>query len=114
VDLLTHALLDAWAGAGYGGELPVSLDCAALALFAGIGLAVAAPLLGREGGVTRTAFRVRRLVTTRRVIIAVTPWTINAAAIPVRSVHAALMSRGAVIAAGRSRPHLLRLCTLRL
>ena len=28
VDLLKHALLDAWAGAGYGGELPVSLDCA--------------------------------------------------------------------------------------
>src|SRR5438094_844294 len=60
VDLLKHALLDAWAGAGYGGELPVSLDCAALALFAGIGLAVAAPLLGRGGGVTRTAFRERR------------------------------------------------------
>ncbi len=59
VDLLKHALLDAWAGAGYGGELPVSLDCAALALFAGIGLAVAAQLLGREGGVTRTAFRER-------------------------------------------------------
>ncbi len=60
VDLLKHALLDAWAGAGYGGELPVSLDCAALALFAAIGLAVAAQLLGREGGVTRTAFRERR------------------------------------------------------
>ncbi len=60
VDLLKHALLDAWAGAGYGGELPVSVDCAALALFAVMGLAAAATLLGREGGVTRTAFRERR------------------------------------------------------
>ena len=60
VDLLKHALLGGWAGAGYGGELPVPLDGAALALFAIAGLAVAAPLLGREGGVTRTAFRERR------------------------------------------------------
>jgi ABC-2 type transport system permease protein len=60
VDLLKHALLDAWAGAGYGGELPVALDCAALALCAVVGLAVAAPLLGREGGVARSAFRERR------------------------------------------------------
>src|SRR5439155_69552 len=60
VDLLKHALLGGWARAGYGGELPVPLDCAALALFAIVGLAVAAPLLGREGGVTRTAFRERR------------------------------------------------------
>src|SRR5438552_600611 len=36
------------------------LDCAALVLFAIVGLAVAAPLLGREGGVTRAAFRDRR------------------------------------------------------
>src|SRR6266480_1260160 len=56
VDLLKHALLSRWAGAGYGGELPAPLDCAALALFAIVGLAVAAPLLGREGGVTRAAF----------------------------------------------------------
>src|SRR5437773_337993 len=60
VDLLKHALLSRWAGAGYGGELPAPLDCAALALFAIVGLAVAAPLLGREGGVTRAAFRDRR------------------------------------------------------
>jgi ABC-2 type transport system permease protein len=60
VDLLKHALLGAWAGAGYGGELPVPLDCAALALFAIVGLTIAAWLLGREGGVTRTAFRERR------------------------------------------------------
>ena len=60
VDLLKHALLGGWARAGYGGELPVPLDCAALVLFAIVGLAVAALLLGREGGVTRTAFRERR------------------------------------------------------
>jgi len=60
VDLLKHALLGPWAGAGYGGELSVGLDCAALAVFAIVGLATAASLLGREGGVTRTAFRERR------------------------------------------------------
>jgi len=60
VDLLKHALLSAWAGVGYGGELPVPLDCAALAVFAIAGLALAAWLLGREGGVTHTAFRERR------------------------------------------------------
>src|SRR5207244_13281754 len=41
VDLLKHALLSHWAGAGYGGELPAPLDCAALVLFAIVGLAVA-------------------------------------------------------------------------
>jgi ABC-2 type transport system permease protein len=60
VDLLKHALLGRWMGAGYGGELAVPLDCAALVLFAIVGLAVAARLLGREGGVARTAFRERR------------------------------------------------------
>jgi len=60
VDLLKHALLGAWAGAGYGGELSPSLDVAALAAFAVVGLVAAAPLLAREGGVTRTAFRERR------------------------------------------------------
>src|SRR5438094_982630 len=59
VDLLKHALLGAWVEAGYGGELPVPLDCAALAVFAIVGLALAASLLGREGGVTRTALRER-------------------------------------------------------
>jgi hypothetical protein len=59
VDLLKHGLLGAWAGAGYGGELPVSLDLAALVAFALAGLAVAAALIGREGGVTRAAFRER-------------------------------------------------------
>jgi ABC-2 type transport system permease protein len=59
VDLLKHALLAPWAGTGYGGELPVPLDLAALAAFALAGLAVAAALLGREGGVTRAAFRER-------------------------------------------------------
>ncbi len=59
VDLLKHALLGAWVEAGYGGELPVPLDCTALAGFAIVGLVLAASLLGREGGVTRTAFRER-------------------------------------------------------
>ena len=59
VDLLKHALLGAWVEAGYGGELPVPLDCAALAVFAIVGLALAASLLGREGGVTRAALRER-------------------------------------------------------
>src|SRR5712692_8552982 len=59
VDLLKHGLLGAWAGAGYGGELLVSLDLAALVAFALAGLAVAAALIGREGGVTRAAFRER-------------------------------------------------------
>ena len=49
----------AWVEAGYGGELPVPLDCAALAVFAIVGLALAASLLGREGGVTRAALRER-------------------------------------------------------
>jgi len=59
VDLLKHALLGAWAKTGYGGEMPVLLDCAALALFALAGLAGAAPLLAREGGLARAAFRER-------------------------------------------------------
>lgn len=58
VDLLKHALLSDWAASGLGGELPVGLDVAALAAFAAVGLLAAAALLGREGGVTRTAFRV--------------------------------------------------------
>ena len=57
VDLLKHALLAEWAGTGYGGEMPRTLDVAALLAFAAAGLIVAAALLGREGGVTRTAFR---------------------------------------------------------
>lgn len=57
VDLLKHALLSAWAGAGFGGEMPVALDFLALAGFAAAGLLAAATLLAREGGVTRTAFR---------------------------------------------------------
>src|SRR5438046_324947 len=60
VGLLKHARLGRWAEAGYGGVLPAPLDSAALALFAIVGLAVAAPLLGREGGVSRAAFRDRR------------------------------------------------------
>jgi ABC-2 type transport system permease protein len=59
VDLLKHALLARWADVGYGGELPVLLDAAVLVLFTVIGLAAAAPLLAREGGVTRVAFRER-------------------------------------------------------
>jgi ABC-2 type transport system permease protein len=59
VDLLKHALLAAWAGAGYGAELPVPLDLAALAAFALTSLAAAVVLIGREGGVTRAAFRER-------------------------------------------------------
>ncbi len=57
VDLLKHALLGEWTDAGYGGEMPVALDVAALLAFAVVGLVLAAALLGREGGVTRTAFR---------------------------------------------------------
>jgi ABC-2 type transport system permease protein len=57
VDLLKHALLAGWAEVGYGGEMPILLDFAALAAFAVLGLLGAAPLLRREGGVTRTAFR---------------------------------------------------------
>jgi len=56
VDLLKHALLAPWSAAGYGGELTVGFDFAALAVFAGLGLAAATPLLAREGGVTRAAF----------------------------------------------------------
>src|SRR5438132_1608020 len=37
VDLLKHALLSQWAGAGYGGELPAPLDCAALILCTRVG-----------------------------------------------------------------------------
>jgi ABC-2 type transport system permease protein len=59
VDLLKHGLLAPWAGAGYGGELPVALDLAALALIALVGYAGAVVLLGREAGVTRAAFRAR-------------------------------------------------------
>ncbi|HKW41415.1 MAG TPA: ABC transporter permease [Gemmatimonadales bacterium] len=59
VDLLKHALLAPWASTGYGGELPVGVDCVVLALFAAVGLAAAAPLLAREGGVARAAFRER-------------------------------------------------------
>jgi ABC-2 type transport system permease protein len=59
VDLLKHGLLGAWAGVGYGGELPVPLDLAALVAFGLAALAAAAALIGREGGVTRAAFRDR-------------------------------------------------------
>ena len=59
VDLLKHALLAGWTSAGYGGEMPVALDVAGLAAFAVAGLLAAAPLLAREGGVTRAAFRDR-------------------------------------------------------
>src|SRR5213596_3129442 len=57
VDLLKHALLGGWQSAGYGGELPLALDIAALVAFALGGLFAAAALLAREGGVTRAAFR---------------------------------------------------------
>src|SRR2546429_9572281 len=80
VDLLKHALLDRWAGAGYGGELPVPLDCAALVLFAIVGLALAARLLGRGGGGTPTALRERRQATTRRGMIGRMNRTARAAA----------------------------------
>ena len=57
VDLLKHALLSGWQSAGYGGELPLALDIAALVAFALAGLLGGAALLAREGGVTRAAFR---------------------------------------------------------
>ncbi len=60
VDLLKHALLSPWAGAGYGGEMPLGLDFTALAVVAVLGLLAATPLLAREGGVTRAAFRGER------------------------------------------------------
>src|SRR5256714_15639928 len=56
VDLLKHALLSRWAGAGYGGELPAPLDCAPLPPFAIVGLPGAAPLLRPAGGGARAAF----------------------------------------------------------
>ena len=59
VDLLKHGLLTPWAGAGYGGELPVALDLAALTLIALGAYTGAVRLLGREAGVTRAAFRAR-------------------------------------------------------
>src|SRR3989442_1295147 len=52
VDLLKHALLSPWAGAGYGGGLPALLACAAPVLFPIVGAAGPAPLLGRAGGET--------------------------------------------------------------
>jgi ABC-2 type transport system permease protein len=58
VDLLKHALLTG-AGVGYGGEFSPALDGAALVLFTAAGLAAAAPLLARETGVARAAFRDR-------------------------------------------------------
>jgi ABC-2 type transport system permease protein len=58
-DLLKHALLVPWSGAGFGGEFPVWIDCVALLVWTAIGLAVATPLLAREGGMTRVALRSR-------------------------------------------------------
>jgi ABC-2 type transport system permease protein len=57
VDLLKHALLAPWAALGYGGEWPVGLDFAVLVAWAFAGLAAATPLLAREGGLSRVAFR---------------------------------------------------------
>ena len=57
VDLLKHALLAPWAAFGYGGEWPVGLDFVVLVLWAVAGLAAATPLLAREGGLSRVAFR---------------------------------------------------------
>jgi ABC-2 type transport system permease protein len=57
VDLLKHALLAKWSAGGYGGELAIALDFAALIAFGVVGLASATHLLARERGVTRTAFR---------------------------------------------------------
>jgi ABC-2 type transport system permease protein len=57
VDLLKHALLAPWAALGYGGEWPVALDFTVLVLWAIVGLAAATPLLAREGGLSRVAFR---------------------------------------------------------
>lgn len=59
VDLLKHALLGAWQGAGYGGELPVALDFAALAACAVACLVAATLLIARESGVARAALRER-------------------------------------------------------
>lgn len=58
VDLLKHALLTQ-SPVGYGGEFSLTLDCAALVVFAAAGLVMAAPLLAREAGVARAAFRER-------------------------------------------------------
>lgn len=59
VDLLKHALLAPWAGAGFGGEWSVGLDVVALVVWTVAGLATATPLLAREGGLSRVAFRGR-------------------------------------------------------
>src|SRR3989442_15886692 len=56
VDLLKHALLAPWSAAGYGGELTVGFEFAALAIFAGLGLTTARPLPPHERGLTPAAF----------------------------------------------------------
>jgi ABC-2 type transport system permease protein len=60
VDLMKHGLLTPWTPAGYGGEFAPALDVMALVAFAIASLALATPLLGREEGVTRAAFRTDR------------------------------------------------------
>lgn len=61
IDLLKHAFLAPWASVGYGGELAPALDVAALVAFAAAALAAATPLLVREEGVTRAAFKTERV-----------------------------------------------------
>jgi len=55
VDLLKHGLLGSWAGSGYGGEWPVALDVVALSGCSIVCFIAATLLIGREGGMTRTA-----------------------------------------------------------
>lgn len=53
VDLLKHGLLAPWAGSGYGGELPVTLDVAALSVCAIVCTVLATLLIAREGLTSR-------------------------------------------------------------
>jgi len=59
VDLLKHGLLGSWAGSGYGGEWSVALDVVALSGCSVVCFIAATLLIGREGGMTRTALRDR-------------------------------------------------------
>jgi ABC-2 type transport system permease protein len=53
VDLLKHGLLGPWAGSGFGGEWPVSLDVVVLSVSAIVGTALATVLIAREGLTSR-------------------------------------------------------------
>src|SRR2546430_14642478 len=68
VDLLKHALLSQWAGAGYGGEQTAPPAFGAALLFAIPAAAVAAPLPAPEGRVSGARCRGPPQATTRPVV----------------------------------------------